>query len=157
MKLGIVGLILFAQSLALAAVTYPLQLGIGTEYCYPDKNGLKNCMGESPRFKEVAIPLHQAADSNALFGHVGSRGEFREIGYEVYVQVARFNSRNADDMVTLRVTTWNLKTPENRNVVISEVFANSPKNLNRILLRGMPIGNNEFYTNITLGLRPTQR
>lgn len=114
---------------AQARLTYPLQFGIGVEACHPNKDGLKECFGISPRTSNIDVALDLAADSVVAYGYHVQRGTFEKIGYSVSVKITHFTDVKIDDILTLKVATWNLATPEDKKEVELEVFTADPSDL----------------------------
>lgn len=133
--------------------SYPLQFGIGTDSCHPNKDGLKECVSYSPSTVEILVPLEIVPDGNMVSGFHSKSGVFEKIGYSVAVKITTFPGLNIDDMLTLNVTTWDLAKPEVKREVSVEVFTLGPKNLGRVNLPGLAIGSEDDYSNIILSIR----
>lgn len=153
MRSGIIFCFVLMQSWAMALTTYPLQIGLGSDSCRPNNEGLPVCVGSSPKYREISIPLELLPEGTAAYGFYSHRGQYLDIGYEALVKVYHIDDQKSDDYLTLKLTTWSLNSPHQKYEVITEVFANHPKNLNRVNLQGHAIGNEEFYTNVILGIR----
>jgi hypothetical protein len=136
--------------------SYPIEVGIGSEYCAPNQDGQKVCEGISPLHKRFEVPMITSADQPVSYGNQTISGTFRDLGFDVVITITHFENLKADDILALALTTWNLHTPQNKFKVETEIFANSPQNLNRMNLIGHPIGNEDFYTNVILGIRPAK-
>ncbi len=136
-----------------ARLTYPLQFGIGIEACHPNKDGLTECYGASPRTSEIEVMLDLAADGNAAYGYHVQTGTFEKIGYSVSVKITNFPNIKTDDMLTLNVTTWSLANADEKKVVELEIFTADPNELNRLNLPGKAIGTEENYSNVILSVR----
>jgi len=150
---------LFAAFLSLSAqarMNYPLQFGIGIEACHPNKDGLTECYGASPRTSNIDIALDLAADRTVAYGYHVQRGTFEKIGYAVSVKVTNFPDKKIDDMLTLNVTTWSLATPNDKKQVELEIFTADPSDLNRLNLPGKAIGSEDDYSNIILSVRKAE-
>lgn len=143
---------LFALS-AQARLTYPLQFGIGVEACHPNKDGLKECFGLSPRTENIEVSLDLAPDRTVAYGYHVQRGTFDKIGYSVSVKITNFPNVKIDDMLTLSVTTWSLSTPDDKKEITLEVFTADPSELNRLNLPGKAIGTEDDYSNVILSVR----
>lgn len=140
-----------------ALTSYPIQIGIGAETCYPNTEGLKVCEGFSPRTEEVALEMVPDPDSPISYGYFVKTGTYQKIGFEASVKIIRYDQDFHNDFIILKVVTWSLNTPEDRYVVESEIFTSSPKQLNRANLIGHTIGTDDDYSKIILGIRPTSK
>lgn len=145
-------LMLFSLS-AEAMVSYPLQFGIGVENCHPNKDGLKECSGQSPLMQEISIPLEMNDDGVVAMGYESKAGTFEKIGYQASVMITHFLNQKIDDMITLKVRTWSLANPQEQHEVVVESFAATPGELSRLNLPGFAIGTEEDYSNITVSIR----
>ena len=148
----ILGVILFLSVQCFAMDTYPLKFGIGTESCHPNSDGLKECRGLSPMTKPIQIQLMEAADGGAFYGYHTVNGKFEKLGFQASVTIVHFEGQGFDDMIKLNLKTWSLANPEVQHESSMEVFADKPENLNRMNIIGSPIGSEEDFSNIILGI-----
>lgn len=146
-------LILLLSATALALESYPIEVGLGWESCRPNSQGQKVCEGNSPMHKKIQIPLHPSSDNVGSYGYFQHSGTYLNIGFQAIVKITHFENRTYDDIITLTLLTWPLAGPQSKFQVQSEMFARTPQDLNRANLIGQAIGNQEFYTNIILGVR----
>lgn len=150
-------LILFCSWAAQARLTYPLQFGLGTDACHPNEDALKVCYGSSPQTSEVEIPLDLAADGAVAYGYYAQTGSYEKMGYAVSVKIVNFPNLQVDDMLTLKVTTWSLAKPDEKQDVELEVFTTTPQDLIRLNLPGKAIGTEDNYSNIILSVRKSSK
>lgn len=145
--------LLLLSSFAQALTSYPLQFGTGTESCHPNKEGLTVCETISPRVSPVVVNLEPVPENTVSYGFHVQHGTFEKIGFEVSVLIAHYAESHSDDMLTLKVITWDLSAPYKRHEVTSEIFADNPKNLNRVNLVGRSIGTENDFSNIILSVQ----
>lgn len=149
-------ILLFVSFSAHAIDLYPLQFGIGTDSCHPNTDGLKHCEGFSPDTKEIIVPMETEPEQTAAYGYYEKSGTFEKIGFEVSVRIVNFPNQQIDDMLTLKVVTWDLATPTQKHEVTVESFTRGPENLSRLNLQGYAIGAEEDYSNIILSMRKSK-
>ena len=146
------GLVFFLSVQCFALDSYPLKFGIGTESCHPNSDGLTECHGLSPMTKPIQIQLTEAADGGAFYGYHTQSGKFENIGFQATVTIVHYEGQGFDDIVKISLQTWSLANPEKKTEASSEVFTRSPENLNRMNIIATPIGTEEDYSTIILGI-----
>jgi hypothetical protein len=66
--------------------------------------------------------------------------------------VVHFEGPGMDDMLKVKLQTWSLDNPNLKTETTSEVFTDKPENLNRMNIIATPIGSEEDYSTVILGL-----
>ena len=151
------GLALFFSASTHALTSFPLQFGLGYEFCHPNKDGLTECAGASPTTKELKLELEVAPESEVSYGFHSQSGTFQKLGYEASVKVEHFEREKIDDMITVKLITWDLQKPDVRYETTTEIFARGPENLNRVNVIGHAIGTDEDYTNLIASVRKSEK
>jgi hypothetical protein len=150
LKVLILFFALTAQSFA--SNIYSLQFGMGAESCHPNNDGLTECRGFSPQSKPISIELIETADGGTFYGYHTQVGTFEKIGFRASLTVIRFEGKNIDDMLKIRLQTWKLENPEQKTETNSEVFTKNAEDLNRMNIIATSIGTEEDYSTVILGI-----